>query len=193
MKVLIIDNRSAHLERLKSLVVEKLGSSRFKFCDAREIKDEAIEWADLVIISGGWGRSIIKNPGTFKRLVDSLANHSKPTIGICLGAEAIAAAYGAELVELPVRRVGNIRISITDKKLASALGKSDAMVYEFHKWYISQAAGPIRVMAASKDGIEVLRHKDLPIWGVQFHPEVKRLNNTGHIIFEYVLNELGLA
>lgn len=192
MKVLIVDNRSAHLERLKALLTEKLGRTSFKFCDAREINDQLVSWADLVIISGGWGRSIVKNPGTFKRLVGLLDNHSKPTIGICLGSEAIATAYGGELVELPIRRVGNIKISISDKKLADALGADSGMVYEFHKWYIGEVKGPIKVLATSKDGIEIIKHKALPIWGMQFHPEVRRLGNKGHAIFDYILKELDL-
>jgi anthranilate/para-aminobenzoate synthase component II len=192
MNVLIVDNKSAHLERLKELLVEKLGNVTFSFCDARDITDDIVKHAELVVISGGWGRSIIKNPGTFNKLIDTLAKHAKPTIGICLGAEAIAAAYGATLVELPVRRVGNIRISISDAELANTLGKSDLAVYEFHKWYINQTTSPIIALATSKDGVEIIRHRELPMWGLQFHPEVRRLDNNGHKIFEYVLNELGV-
>lgn len=189
MRVLIVDNKSAHLERLKALIENKLGQVKFLLLDPREVQPRHIEAAELVVISGGWGRSIAKNPKTFQRVIKMLEEQKKPAIGICLGAEAIAAAYGATLREMPVRRVGNIRISLAGK-VASAIGGSSAMVYEFHKWLIEDLPPEIVPLAHSKDGVEVLRHRDLPLWGVQFHPEVLRLNNKGHLIFDYILREV---
>lgn len=188
MKVLIVDNKSAHLEHLKDLIVEKVGPCEFNLLDPREVLHRDIEAADLIVISGGRGRSIIKNPQTFKRLIDDITAQAKPTIGICLGAEAIATAYGGKLIEMPVRRAGNIPINLS-KKLVSDFDEKH-MVYEFHKWTIKSVASPIEVLATSKDGVEVLRHKTLPIWGMQFHPEVRRLDNQGHLIFDHILEHL---
>jgi len=192
MKVLIVDNKSAHLARLKQLILHKLGPAKFKLLDPREVKNKDLKAADLVVISGGWGRSIVKNPQTFKRVIDMLASERKPTIGICLGAEAIAAAYGAELIEMPVRRVGNVRIYL-GKELSQAMAEDSIMAYEFHKWKIKELPSPLKALADSKDGVEILRHCTLPLWGVQFHPEVLRLDNKGHLIFEHILEELKLS
>jgi GMP synthase-like glutamine amidotransferase len=191
MKVLIIDNKSAHLENLKHLLEEKLGVTEFTCQDPRVVQAKDIEPVDLVVISGGTGRSIVKNPLTFKRAIQILEDYKKPTIGICLGAEAIAASYGGELVEMPVRRVGNIRIQLDDE-IAREIDKPDAIVYQFHKWLIGDLPSCLLSIASSKDGVEVLRHKSLPFYGVQFHPEVRRRDNQGYIIFEFVLDQLGL-
>ena len=191
MHVLVVDNKSAHLEKLRDLILNKLGDVDFTLRDPREMHLDDVLGVDLVVFSGGWGRSIEKNPGTFKRMVQLVIDAKKPAIGICLGAEAIAVHYGSELVELPVRRVGNIPLKIEDESLKKALVTDSVMVYEFHKWYIPTVLSPLVPLATSKDGVECFKHPSLPLWGLQFHPEVSRLNNKGHEIFEYALTDLG--
>jgi len=190
MYVLIVDNKSAHIERLKTLISEKLGRVTFSLHDPRELTPEHTQEADLVIISGGSGRSVVKNPQTFKRVIDFVTQSSTPTIGICLGAEALGVAYGGHLRELPVRRVGNVRINL-DPNLSKSLGTDSVMVNEFHKWIIEDISKPLKSLASSKDGVEILKHARLPLWGLQFHPEVRRLNNAGHKIFGQILIKLG--
>jgi GMP synthase-like glutamine amidotransferase len=192
MRVLIVDNKSAHLEKLRDLIAEKLDEAEFRLKDPRELDDTDMKWAELAVISGGWGRSIVKNPQTFERMVQYLANHKKPTIGICLGAEAIAAYYGSNLTENFVRRVGNVRIHLTEP-LAKQLGLGESILaYEFHKWFIPEVSLPLQNLATSKDGVEILRHTSLPMWGMQFHPEVRRKDNAGHLVFEHALRDLGI-
>lgn len=194
MNVLLVDNKSAHLKHLHQLIREKLGDDvAFRQHDPRDMSDEDVQWADLIVFSGGVGRSIVKNPQTFQRMVDLSIQYRKPTIGICLGAEAIAHYFGSTLLEMPVRRVGNVRSYFTPA-FARELGwgTDNAMVYEFHKWLISTMQAPLEVLATSKDGVELFRHRELPIVGMQFHPEVRRLDNPGHLLFEHVLRSFGL-
>lgn len=196
MTVLLIDNKSAHLERLRKLIIDKLRSVNFVQRDPRAVTEGEVHAADLIVISGGVGRSIVKNPRTFSRIVRLAASARKPTIGICLGAEAMAVEYGGVLQEMPVRRVGNIPILLDEKFKAQLAFRQDdkVMVYEFHKWLINKTflPSPLRILATSKDGVEVLKHESLPMWGLQFHPEVLRLNNAGQRIFDYILRDLGL-
>ncbi|HSX15978.1 MAG TPA: gamma-glutamyl-gamma-aminobutyrate hydrolase family protein [Candidatus Saccharimonadales bacterium] len=192
MNVLLVDNKSAHLVRLKQLIESTFGVVTFRLHDPRDMAPTDVEWADLVVFSGGWGRSIVKNPQTFKRMVDLCVEHRKPTIGICLGAEAIAVYFGSRLSELPVRRVGNVRMHFTDDFHGAAGLEPSVMVYEFHKWTIDTVQPPLIALATSKDGPELFKHTDLPLWGMQFHPEVERLGNKGRAVFEYVASQLRL-
>jgi GMP synthase-like glutamine amidotransferase len=192
MRVLIVDNKSAHLTKLQELVHQKLGNVEFVLRDPREMFLDDVLTVDLVVFSGGWGRSIEKNPGTFKRMVNVVVEAKKPAIGICLGAEAIAVHYGTKLIEMPVRRVGNIPLKVADGPLKDTLSKQHVMAYEFHKWLISEVHQPLITLATSKDGVECFKHASLPIWGLQFHPEVPRLGNIGHEIFEYALRDIGI-
>lgn len=193
MNVLLIDNKSAHLVRLQELIQDTLGEVEFRLRDPRNMSDEEVEWADLIVFSGGWGRSIVKNPQTFTRMVELCVRHQKPTIGICLGAEAIAAYYGSSLSELPVRRVGNVRIFFKDGVDAAMGLEPSVMVYEFHKWVVNEVHHPLVCLATSKDGPELYRHAGLPLWAMQFHPEVLHRNSRGHEIFKYIVSELGLT
>lgn len=190
MHVLVVDNKSAHLEKLRDLIKSRLGDVDFTLRDPREMHFDDVLGVDLVVFSGGWGRSIEKNPGTFKRMVQLVIDANKPAIGICLGAEAIAVHFGSELVELPVRRVGNIPLTLS-RQLEDTLGTEKVMAYEFHKWCIPSIRRPLISLATSKDGIECFKHETLPLWGMQFHPEVLRLNNSGHKIFDQALIDLG--
>lgn len=190
--VLVIDNKTVHLSALVSLLNKTIPISRLTVETTREVTTAQVKDADLVILSGGTGRSIEKNPETFKKLIKLLIQENKPTIGICLGGEAVAFYFGAELVQLPIRRVGNIRINL-HAELATIVGKTSIMVYEFHKWYINLLDHKdIKILATSKDGVEVFRHKSLPLWGLQFHPEINRKNNEGHKIFTHIVKQLGL-
>jgi anthranilate/para-aminobenzoate synthase component II len=192
MNVLLVDNKSAHLENLRDLVEHVFVDVQFRVHDPRNMHTDDVEWADLVVISGGTGRSIIKNPLTFKRMVSMCVEYAKPTIGICLGGEAIATYFGSTMHEIPVRRVGNVRLQV-DEEFSAAAGLPEiTMVYEFHKWVLDSVKTPLVCLATTKDGPELFRHESLPIWGMQFHPEVRRLNSKGFEIFRQVVTELGL-
>lgn len=188
-RILLIDNQSVHLASLQGILSEKMGADfvEVRMVGTREVHDSDVAWSDVVVLSGGTGRSIEKNPETFRRLVGGILAQSKPMVGICLGAEAIAYYYGAQLHDIGVRRVGNIPVTI-DSGLADEMGLSSnrLMVYEFHRWSMKTVPAPLCELGQSKDGIEIFRHTTLPVWGLQFHPEVRRLDNDGHLVLEYI-------
>lgn len=188
--VLIVDNKSAHLHALQKIVREKIANVTYRLEVTREVTQEHVEWADLVILSGGSGLSIEKNPLTFRRLVSMVIEAEKPLIGICLGAEAIGVFYGAELSYIGVRRVGNIAIYLKDHFARQVSLPERIIVYEFHRWRFESIPPPLVCLASSKDGVEIFRHKKEQIWGMQFHPEARRKNNGGHSIFESIVQQI---
>lgn len=192
MNVLLIDNKSAHLVKLRQLIKQSFGVCIIRQRDPRELQADDLEWCNIVIISGGQGRSVTKNPRTFARMVRAIERCEKPTIGICLGAEAIAVYFGGTLQELPVRRVGNVYIRPQSSELS--LPKKGAKVYEFHRWAIAKDL-PQQLISVveSKDGVEVFRHANNLIWGLQFHPEVRQSDNQGAQIFTHILGLLGFG
>jgi GMP synthase-like glutamine amidotransferase len=189
MKVLIVDNVTVHLPKLISLVNKKLPSTEILIEGTRKVEREHVSSADLVLLSGGTGRSIEKNPQTYNRVVGLLEEYKRPTIGICLGAEAIAHYYGANMVQMPVRRVGNIPISF---KTSTWNNFEPASVYEFHKWKIEKLPNVLTQIAFSKDGTEIFQHQKMPFFGLQFHPEVRHKKNKGHLLFAHALHQLGI-
>jgi len=188
-KVLVIDNTTVHLPRLIELVAEKIPDAKVKIEVTEDVKAEHVRSADLIILSGGTGRSIEKNSEIYNRVVGLVVRNNKPTIGICLGAEAIAVYFGAQLEQMSVRRVGNIPVTLT-KDGWKQIETKRPMIYEFHKWKIVNLGPPLLTLGISKDGPEIFRHKKLPIFGLQFHPEVRRNDNEGHLFFELTLKDI---
>ena len=115
-----------------------------------------------------------------------------PLLGICLGHQTIAQAYGAT-----VRRAGHPRhgkssnIQHNDHALFSGLTNPFAAA-RYHALVADLAPeGPLRPTAWAQDDNELmaLAHKSLPIVGAQFHPE-SILTPTGHQILDNFLNHI---
>ncbi len=131
---------------------------------------EAIK-PDVVLISPGPGR-----PADFgvPALVSELAKRGVPIFGVCLGLQGIVEAFGGELDVLEYPMHGK-------RSLVSHYGRgvfhrlpSPFRVGRYHSLYANRARFPecLEITAESEDGIIMgVRHRDLPIEAVQFHPE----------------------
>jgi len=178
-RIAILDNGSLHLEALRALVPSADIFSYDHFSPAY------LDAYDLVILSGGHSISVMRHPKEFAREMRFIRNRKKPMIGICLGFELIAAAFGGELGELPRKESGILSINATadDPVLRGAHLISG---YEGHRWALKDAPDALVCIAYSKDGAEIIKHKNLPIYGFQFHPEISE-GNDGQIIFNNFL------
>ena len=100
----------------------------------------------------------------------------KPMLGICLGHQALARAFGAELRQLSAPLHGHpTTLTVTDagdlllQKIAPPL-----IVGRYHSWVVDPDSMPEELIASSHDEtghIMSFYHRNLPIHGVQFHPE----------------------
>lgn len=101
-----------------------------------------------------------------------------PILGVCLGHQAIGAAFGGAIVR--ARRTMHGKISpVTHRGEAMFHGlPAPLRVTRYHSLVIDPASMPAELEAIAwtdepgwQDEIQAIRHRSLPIWGVQFHPE----------------------
>ena len=97
-----------------------------------------------------------------------------PILGICLGHQAIGEAFGAKIVGAKFIKHGIVEeIDLDGRGIFRTIGKS-AKFTRYHSLVINETSLPsdFEVTARAKDGdIMGIRHKTMPIEGVQFHPE----------------------
>jgi GMP synthase (glutamine-hydrolysing) len=145
--------------------------------------------SDIVILSGGHSHSIVNHKDHYKNELDFIKNNKIPLIGICLGAELLAYAFGSKLERLSKKELGILKIDVI-KKDNTFVDLNTLDVYESHKWSITELGADLIGLAKSKDGFEIIKHKNLPFYGLQFHPEMVVDENNGKVIFTNILQEL---
>lgn len=113
----------------------------------------------------------------------------KPILGVCLGHQAIGAAYGGNIVRAQQIMHGKtVRISHTGTDIFTGL-PTPYTVIRYNSLTIDPATLPecLAVTATAPDGdIMGVRHKTLPLYGVQFHPE-SVLSEHGHALLRNFL------
>ena len=120
--------------------------------------------------------------------------HRIPTLGVCLGHQAIGEAYGGAVVRATRAVHGKTsRIDHDGTGLFAGL-PSPLVVGRYHSLVVDRASLPssLEVVATATDDpseIHALRHVTFPVWGVQFHPE-SVLTPTGKQMLQNFLDRL---
>ena len=105
-----------------------------------------------------------------------------PILGVCLGHQAIGAAFGAPIIRAQTQMHGKTSVITCDQQGVFAGLPRQFTVNRYHSLVIDRQHVPecLRVTATSEDGeIQGVRHTTLAIEGVQFHPE-SILTEHGH-------------
>ena len=107
-----------------------------------------------------------------------------PILGICLGHQLIAKAYGGEVKTSDTESYAQVKINInTDENLFEGLAP-EMDVWSSHKDEVTKIPEDFEILASSNlCDIESFKHKDKDVYGIQFHPEVHH-TPKGSIIFE---------
>ena len=114
-----------------------------------------------------------------------------PILGVCLGHQSIGAAFGGEIVRAQVQMHGKTSVISTTQEGVFAGLPQQFTVNRYHSLAIERASCPacLKVTAWTDDGeIMGVRHVELPIQGVQFHPE-SILTEHGHAMLKNFLEQ----
>ena len=118
-----------------------------------------------------------------------LAAPRLPILGVCLGHQAVGQAFGGRVVRAPAPMHGKLS-AIHHKGLGVLAGiPSPFNATRYHSLTVAREGFPaaLEVTAESDDGvIQGLRHRKLPVFGVQFHPESIASEHGHHLLRNFL-------
>ena len=188
MKLLMIDNYDSFTYNLVQYFGE-LGADVDTFRND-EISIEELEHLqpDLLVISPG--PCSPAEAGISVSAIQHFAGRL-PILGVCLGHQAIGAAFGGKIVRAQQLMHGKTSVITTTQKGVFADLPEQFTVNRYHSLAIEKSSFPevLEVTARTADGeIMGVRHKTLPIQGVQFHPE-SILTEHGHALLKNFMRQ----
>jgi len=170
--ILVVDNYDSFTWNLVHLI-EALGAEvRVARNDALTAAEALASGAEGILLSPGPGRP--EAAGIALALVAACAEERRPLLGICLGHQAIAAAFGGAVARAPRPVHGKTsRIAHEARGLFAGL-PSPFEAVRYNSLTVAAETLPdcLQVTATAEDGtVQGLRHVSLPLHGLQFHPE----------------------
>lgn len=171
MKILVLDNYDSFTYNLVYLI-RQLGYGQqldIRRNDAFALDE--VEQFDKILLSPGPG--IPEEAGLMPALLQRYGT-TKSILGICLGHQAIAEAFGGKLYNLAEVQHGvAATLTVVPDRLFAGL-PSQFAVGRYHSWVVDEAHLPagLEVIGRTPDQqIMAIRHKQYDLRGLQFHPE----------------------
>ena len=185
-RVLVIDNYDSFVYNLVQYLGELNAEPLVKRHDAITIDEVENISPDALLISPGPGNP--KQAGIAVDLIKWAAGKI-PVLGICLGHQCIGEAWGGEIIHAPQVMHGKTSlISHNETGLFKDI-KSPFKATRYHSLIVDPNSFPneLEITAKTDDGLIMgLRHRELEIHGLQFHPE-SVLTSYGHKLIENFL------
>jgi anthranilate synthase/aminodeoxychorismate synthase-like glutamine amidotransferase len=189
-RVLVIDNYDSFVYNLVQYLGELGAEPTVRRHDAASLDEMRALEPDAVLVSPGPGRP--EDAGLSNAAIRDFGERGVPVLGVCLGHQCIGQVYGAEVV-----RAARVMHGKTSEVRHSGAGvfavlPNPLTATRYHSLVVDRDTVPdvLEVTAETVDGIVMgLRHRELPIEGVQFHPEAI-LTEAGHQLLQ---NFLGLT
>ena len=189
MRILVIDNYDSFVFNLVQYL-SQLGAK----CDV--VRNDAVKVSDAdnydgVLISPGPGTP--EAAGISMAMIKYCGEKKIPLFGVCLGHQAIAAVYGAKVSRAPELLHGKTSQVHHHQSGVFQDLPSPFTATRYHSLAVERDSVPadLEITSATESGVVMgLRHKTLPIEGVQFHPE-SVLTEHGHAMLANWLVKCG--
>jgi anthranilate synthase component II len=186
-RVLVIDNYDSFVYNLVQYLGELGAEPIVHRHDAVTLDEMVALEPDAVLISPGPGTP--DQAGESNAAIEHFGRAGTPVLGVCLGHQCIGQLYGGRVVRAPRvmhGKTSEIRHAGTGvfRDLPSPLTAT-----RYHSLIVERESVPdvLEITAESDDGLVMgLRHRELPVEGVQFHPE-SILTDKGHALLRNFL------
>ena len=189
--ILVVDNYDSFVFNLVQYLAQ-LGAECTVVRNDQVQASEAANY-DGVLISPGPGTP--DKAGVSIPMIRFCAEHSIPLFGVCLGHQAIGEAFGATVSRAPELLHGKTSVVNHNGKGVMTKLPSPFTATRYHSLAVERETVPdeLEITGETESGvIMALRHKSLPIEGVQFHPE-SVLTEHGHKMLANFLVQCGDA
>ena len=188
-RILVIDNYDSFVFNLVQYL-QQLGA------ECTVVRNDAVEPSaaqnyDGVLISPGPGTP--EEAGVSVAMIKYCAENSIPLFGVCLGHQAIGVAFGATVSRAPELLHGKTSLVHHDGTGVFKNLPTPFTATRYHSLAVETAtvSAELEVTGKTETGVVMsMRHKSLPIEGVQFHPE-SVLTEHGHLMLANWLTECG--
>jgi para-aminobenzoate synthetase component 2 len=178
MRILVVDNYDSFVYNLVQYLAQLGVQCMVRRNDA--VKPADLAAANAVLISPGPGTP--ERAGASMEVVRDCAEQGRPLLGVCLGHQAIGAVWGATVARAPELLHGKTS-EVHHSGIAVLAGLPQPFIAtRYHSLTVLPETIPdeLEVTGYTASGIVMaLRHRKLPIHGVQFHPE-SVLTDSGH-------------
>jgi para-aminobenzoate synthetase component 2 len=188
-RILVIDNYDSFVFNLVQYL-QQLGA------ECTVVRNDAVEPSaaqnyDGVLISPGPGTP--EEAGVSVAMIKYCAENSIPLFGVCLGHQAIGVAFGATVSRAPELLHGKTSLVHHDGTGVFRNLPTPFTATRYHSLAVETAtiSAELEVTSKTDSGVVMsMRHKSLPIEGVQFHPE-SVLTEHGHLMLANWLTQCG--
>ncbi|HTX01700.1 MAG TPA: aminodeoxychorismate/anthranilate synthase component II [Acidimicrobiales bacterium] len=178
--MLVLDNYDSFVYNLVQYLGELGAEPVVLRNDERSAEELAALDVDALLVSPGPGRPA--DAGVSSEAIVRVGASGRPVLGVCLGHQCIGEVFGGEVVAAPELMHGKTSLVSHDGAGVFAGLPDPLQATRYHSLVVDRASLPacLAVTATSPDGLVMgLRHRELPIEGVQFHPE-SILTVSGH-------------
>ena len=170
--ILVIDNYDSFTYNLVHLIGAFTENIKVIRNDVMPAEEAMAMSPKGIVISPGPGRP--DDAGITKGLISSAAKKKLPLLGVCLGHQAIGEVFGGTVTYAPTLMHGKISPVVHDGRSIFKNVENHFEATRYHSLVIAENDFPasLEISARTPDGIIMgVRHKTLPIEGIQFHPE----------------------
>jgi anthranilate synthase/aminodeoxychorismate synthase-like glutamine amidotransferase len=189
-RVLVIDNYDSFVYNLVQYLGELGAEPVVHRSDAFTLDDIEALAPDAVLISPGPGRP--EDAGLSNEVITTFAGRV-PILGVCLGHQCIGQVYGGDVVRAPTIMHGKTSAILHEGGGVFTGLPSPLEATRYHSLVVGADSVPdvLEVTARTEDGVVMgLRHRELDVEGVQFHPE-SILTEHGHQLLRTFLGRAG--
>ena len=166
--VIVVDHHDSYTWNLVHLVAAVTGVL------PRVVQHDEVAAADVlrhthVVLSPGPGHPA--DPSDFAVGTEVLLAGTRPVLGVCLGMQGLVTAYGGTVARVAPAH-GEVALVSHDGRGVFHGLPQDLRAVRYHSLAVTGLPAVLTATAWSQDGVVMgVRHRDLPLEGVQFHPE----------------------